>query len=129
MRKTVLGCSIALGAVLICSGVGWIVAGTRVKANPSANERTFTVERGEVSVEVSESGAVEPVRCGLRVFYRLQVVWRECRQARVQGTHAFGRLPCAVCQKPLPAHSESVPRVGYTLGRGRRCEKPFWDVA
>ena len=62
MRKTILGCSIALGAVLICGGVGWVVAGTRVKANPSANERTFTVERGEVVVEVSESGAVEPVR-------------------------------------------------------------------
>ncbi len=63
MRKTILGCSIALGAVLICGGVGWIVAGTRVKASPAtANARTFVVERGEVSIEVSESGAVEPVR-------------------------------------------------------------------
>jgi HlyD family secretion protein len=62
MRKTVLGCSVALGALLICGGVGWIIAGTRVRANPSANERTFTVERGDITVEVSESGAVEPVR-------------------------------------------------------------------
>jgi len=62
MRKTILGCSVALGAALICGGVGWVVAATRVKANPSASERAFTVERGDITVEVSESGAVEPVR-------------------------------------------------------------------
>jgi HlyD family secretion protein len=58
----VLGCSVALGALLVCGGVGWLIAGTRVRANPSTNERIFTVERGDITVEVSESGAVEPVR-------------------------------------------------------------------
>ncbi|MCX7926444.1 MAG: efflux RND transporter periplasmic adaptor subunit [Fimbriimonadales bacterium] len=62
MRKRLLGCSIALVSVIICAGLGWVFAGTRVKATPAGNERIFTVERGVITVEVSESGALEPVR-------------------------------------------------------------------
>lgn len=62
MRKRLFGCAVALASVAICAGAGWVIAGTRVKASPTQNERAFTVERGEITVEVSESGAVEPVR-------------------------------------------------------------------
>ncbi|MCS7209322.1 MAG: efflux RND transporter periplasmic adaptor subunit [Fimbriimonadales bacterium] len=62
MRKGLLGCALALVCVLICGGVGWVVTGTGVQATSATNERTFTVERGEITVEVSESGAIEPVR-------------------------------------------------------------------
>lgn len=62
MRRKVFGCSLVVGALLICGGIGWVVTGTRVKASPDTRERTFTVERGDITVEVSESGALEPVR-------------------------------------------------------------------
>jgi len=62
MQKRVLGCAIALASVILCAGAGWVIAGTRVEANPTDTERVFTVERGDITVEVSESGAVEPVR-------------------------------------------------------------------
>lgn len=62
MRRKVFGCSLVFGALLICGGVGWVVAGTRVKASPNTSERTFAVERGDITAEVSESGALEPVR-------------------------------------------------------------------
>ncbi|MCS7300212.1 MAG: efflux RND transporter periplasmic adaptor subunit [Fimbriimonadales bacterium] len=62
MRKGLIGCAAVLVSVLICGGVGWLIAGTRVQATTTPNERTFTVERGDITVEVSESGALEPVR-------------------------------------------------------------------
>ncbi|MFN7018421.1 MAG: efflux RND transporter periplasmic adaptor subunit [Fimbriimonadales bacterium] len=62
MLKRVLGCVVALVSVAICAGLGWVVVGTQVKATPPQNERIFTVERGVIAIEVSESGALEPVR-------------------------------------------------------------------
>jgi HlyD family secretion protein len=78
MQKTVLGCSVAIGAVLLCGGAGWLISGAHLRVDPSANERTFTVERGSVTVEVSESGAVEPVRVveiKSRVPGRIEALW------------------------------------------------------
>lgn len=49
-------------SVAICAGAAWFIVGRTVQARPISTERTFTVERGEVAVEVSESGALEPVR-------------------------------------------------------------------
>ena len=78
MQKTVLGCSVAIGAVLLCGGAGWLISGAHLRADPIANERTFTAERGSVTVEVSESGAVEPVRVveiKSRVSGRIETLW------------------------------------------------------
>ncbi|MCS6918560.1 MAG: efflux RND transporter periplasmic adaptor subunit [Fimbriimonadales bacterium] len=62
MRKGLIGCGAALVSVLICAGAAWFIVGKRVQASPTQSERTYIVERGEVAVEVSESGALEPVR-------------------------------------------------------------------
>lgn len=62
MRKWLIGCSVAVVSVFLCGGVGWMITSARVQANPRSQNRTFTVERGEIVVEVSESGAIEPVR-------------------------------------------------------------------
>ncbi len=63
MRKGLVGCGIALVLLVMVGGVLWILGGNSVRANTGgANGRVYTVERGEVSVEVSESGAIEPVR-------------------------------------------------------------------
>lgn len=62
MRKWLIGCGALVVSALLCGGVGWIVASARVHARTSPNARFYTVERGEIVVEVSESGAVEPVR-------------------------------------------------------------------
>lgn len=63
MRKGLVGCVIALVILLVCGGVLWIFVGSSVRANTdAASERVYTVQRGEISVDVSESGAVEPVR-------------------------------------------------------------------
>jgi len=63
MRKGLVGCGIALVLLVMVGGVLWILGGKSVRANTEGtNGRIYTVERGEVSVEVSESGAIEPVR-------------------------------------------------------------------
>ncbi len=62
MRKGLIGCGVALVSALVCGGGALLIVGKRVQAAVNLPERTFTVERGEISVEVSESGALEPVR-------------------------------------------------------------------
>lgn len=62
MRKGLIGCGVALVSALVCGGGALFIVGKRVQAAVNLPERTFTVERGEISVEVSESGALEPVR-------------------------------------------------------------------
>lgn len=61
MRRGLVGCGIALGVLLIAGGVFWALRGTGAKAN-NLNERLYTVKRGSISVDVTESGAIEPVR-------------------------------------------------------------------
>ncbi len=61
MRRGLVGCGIALGVLLIAGGLFWALrgAGARV-SNPG--ERIYTVRRGAITVDVTESGAIEPVR-------------------------------------------------------------------
>jgi len=61
MRRGLVGCGIALGVILIAGGVFWALRGTAAKAGDS-NERLYTVKRGILTVDVTESGAIEPVR-------------------------------------------------------------------
>jgi HlyD family secretion protein len=61
MRRGLVGCGIALGVLLMVGGVFWALRGTGAKAN-NPNERLYTVTRGTISVDVTESGAIEPVR-------------------------------------------------------------------
>lgn len=61
MRRGLVGCGIALGVLLMVGGVFWALRGTGAKAN-NPNERLYTVTRGTISVDVTESGATEPVR-------------------------------------------------------------------
>lgn len=63
MRKGLVGCAVALVILLMIGGVLWVLDGKHARATTGVDtERIYTVQRGEISVEVSESGALEPVR-------------------------------------------------------------------
>ncbi len=62
MRKGLVGCIVLLGVSLMCAGLGWVLVGKRGMQTAQAAERTFTVTKGDITVDVSESGAIEPVR-------------------------------------------------------------------
>ncbi|MFQ3610443.1 MAG: efflux RND transporter periplasmic adaptor subunit [Fimbriimonadales bacterium] len=62
MRKGLVGCIVVVGVSLMCGGLGWVLVAGRNAPTAQAAERTFTVTEGDISVDVSESGAIEPVR-------------------------------------------------------------------
>ncbi len=62
MRKGLVGCIVVIGVLLMGGGVAWVLLAGRGAQQVQATERVFTVAKGEISVDVSESGAVEPVR-------------------------------------------------------------------
>ncbi len=62
MRKGLVGCIGVLILILMGGALLWVFRGEPAKASTNSNERIFTVERGDVVVDVSESGALEAVR-------------------------------------------------------------------
>lgn len=63
MRKGLVGCIVVLFLLMMGGALVWVFRGGTAKAaTESSAERTFTVERGDITTDVSESGGLEPVR-------------------------------------------------------------------
>ncbi|GBC93449.1 Macrolide export protein MacA [bacterium HR15] len=120
MRRGLVGCGIALGVLLIAGGVFWALRGTGVKAgNP--NERLYTVKRGTLIVDVTESGAIEPVRTveiKSRVSGRLAALYVD-EGDRVRQGQLLARIDPREVQQQVEQGSAQVESAQASTERAR----------
>ncbi|GIV09797.1 MAG: RND transporter [Fimbriimonadales bacterium] len=121
MRRGLIGCGVASASVLLCAGAAWFFVGRAVQASPIQAERTFTVERGEVTVEVSESGALEPVRVveiKSRVPGRIESLLVD-EGARVEQGQLLGRIDPREIKQQVEQGSAQVESAQASAQRAR----------
>jgi HlyD family secretion protein len=120
MRRGLVGCGIALGMLCIAGGVFWALRNGSAKAgNP--NERLYTVQRGAIVVDVTESGAIEPVRTveiKSRVSGRLAALYVE-EGSRVRQGQLLARIDPREVQQQVEQGSAQVESAKANTERAR----------
>jgi HlyD family secretion protein len=120
MRRGLVGCGIALSMLCIVGGVFWALHNGSAKAgNP--NERLYTVQRGAIVVDVTESGAIEPVRTveiKSRVSGRLAALYVE-EGSRVRQGQLLARIDPREVQQQVEQGSAQVESAKANTERAR----------
>jgi multidrug efflux pump subunit AcrA (membrane-fusion protein) len=120
MRRGLVGCGIALSMLCIVGGVFWALHNGSAKAgNP--NERLYTVQRGTLTVDVTESGAIEPVRTveiKSRVSGRLAALYVE-EGSRVRQGQLLARIDPREVQQQVEQGSAQVESAKANAERAR----------
>jgi HlyD family secretion protein len=120
MRRGLVGCGIALSMLCIAGGVFWALHKGSAKAgNP--NERLYTVQRGAIVVDVTESGAIEPVRTveiKSRVSGRLAALYVE-EGSRVRQGQLLARIDPREVQQQVEQGSAQVESAKANTERAR----------
>ncbi len=120
MRRGLVGCGIALGILLMAGGVFWALRFTGAKAD-NPHERRYTVQRGTITVDVTESGAIEPVRIveiKSRVSGRLADLYVE-EGDRVRKGQLLARIDPREVQQQVEQGSAQVESAKASTKRAR----------